>query len=141
MVQAKNGDVVRVHYTGKLEDGMVFDTTLNRDPLQFQIGGGQLIPGFEEAVIGMKVGESKTTKVPPEKAFGTYHQEKVYVIDRSQFPADVEIGQKFEFGQGENQPKKVVAVTDISKGSVTVDGNHVLAGLNLIIDIQLLEVM
>ena len=60
MVQAKNGDVVKVHYTGRLEDGMVFDTTLNQDPLQFQIGGGKLIPGFEEAVIGMKVGESKT---------------------------------------------------------------------------------
>jgi peptidylprolyl isomerase len=140
MEQAKNGDVVKVHYTGKLEDGMVFDTSLDRDPLEFQIGEGRLIPGFEEAVIGMRVGESKTTKVPPERAFGAYHQEKVYVIDRSRFPADVEIGQEFELDQEDNR-SKFAAVADISKESVTLDGNHALAGHNLIFEIQLLEVM
>lgn len=139
MVQAKNGNVVKVHYTGKLEDGRVFVTSLNRDPLQFQIGDDQLIPGFEQAIIGMKVGESKTAKVPPEKAFGTYHQEKVHVIDRGQFPAEVEIGQKYQFGQGENEPT-VVMVTEITEESVKVDGNHPLAGQNLIFDIQLLAV-
>jgi FKBP-type peptidyl-prolyl cis-trans isomerase 2 len=139
MIAAANGNVVKVHYTGKLKDGTVFDTSLNRDPVQFQIGAGQLIAGLEEAVIGMKEGESKTTRVPPEKAFGPYHQEQVYVVDRSKFPADVEIGQKFQVGQAENEAK-VVTVTDISKGSVTIDGNHALAGRHITLDIQLLEI-
>ena len=77
MAQAKRGDTVRVHYTGKLEDGTVFDTSLDRPPLQFTIGEGRLIPGFEEAVIGMSPGESKTVKVPADKAFGPHYEEMV----------------------------------------------------------------
>ena len=139
MAQATNGNIVKVHYTGKLENGTVFDTSLNRDPLQFQIGEGQLIPGFEEAVIGMKVGESKTTKVPPDKAFGEYQPEKVHLIDHSNFPDDVHVGQQYQIGSGESEPQ-VVTVTEIAEESVKVDGNHLLAGQNLIFDIQLLEV-
>ena len=139
MTEAKNGNVVKVHYTGKLEDGTVFDTSHNRDPVQFQIGAGQLIPGLEEAVIGMTEGESKTTTVPPEKAFGPYDQEQVYVMDRSKFPADVEIGHRFQVGQEENEAR-VVTVTDVSRESVTIDGNHVLAGRHIVLDIQLLEI-
>ncbi len=81
MAQAKNGDTVRVHYTGKLEDGMVFDTSINRDPLQFTIGEGELIPGFEQAIVGMNEGESKITKIPADEAYGSHYEEMVAVID------------------------------------------------------------
>jgi hypothetical protein len=92
MAQAKHGDTVKVHYTGKLEDGTIFDTSINRDPLQFTIGEGQIIPGFEQAVVGMNPGESKTTKVPADKAYGSHHKEKVLLARRNQFLVDLTRG-------------------------------------------------
>ena len=89
MVQAKKGDTVKVHYTGKLEDSTVFDTSINSDPLQFIIGEGRMIPGFEQAIVGMKPGESRTTKVPADKAFGPHRKEMVVEVDRNQFPVDL----------------------------------------------------
>ena len=142
MAQAKHGDTVKVHYTGKLEDGTVFDTSINRDPLQFTIGEGQIIPGFEQAVVGMNPGESKTTKVPADKAYGSHHKEEVLVVDRNQFPVDLkpEVGQKLQIRQADGQTI-VVTVTAVSESSVTLDANHPLAGKDLTFDIQLTELV
>ena len=139
-MSAKEGNVVKVHYTGKLEDGTMFDSSRNRDPLQFRLGEGQVIPGFEQAIIGMDVGDSKSVEVPPDKAYGAHRDERVYVIDKSKFPADVAVGQQYQIAQEKSEPS-VVTVTDISKGTVTLDGNHPLAGRNLLFDIQLVEVI
>ena len=142
MAQAKHGDTVKVHYTGKLEDGTVFDTSINRDPLQFTIGEGQIIPGFEQAVVGMNPGESKTTKVPADKAYGPHYKERVLAADRNQFPVDLkpEIGQKLQIRRTDGQTI-VVTVTDVSESSVTLDANHPLAGKDLTFDIQLIELV
>jgi FKBP-type peptidyl-prolyl cis-trans isomerase 2 len=142
MTQAKNGDTVKVHYTGTLDDGTEFDTSLDRTPLEFTIGAGQLIPGFEEAVIGMIPGESKTTKIPSDQAYGPYHEEMVLVVERDRFPAqfDPQIGEEYEIRQPDDQTVGV-RVTEISNSSITLDANHPLAGENLIFDIQLLEIV
>ncbi len=142
MKQAKYGDTVKVHYTGKLEDGSIFDTSINRDPLQFTIGEGQIIPGFEQAVIGMNTGESKTAKIPADKAFGPHRKEMVLVVDKKQFPGHLKlaIGEQLQIPQGEGRTI-VVVVTDVSESNVTLDANHPLAGKDLIFDIQLIEVI
>jgi peptidylprolyl isomerase len=142
MARAKPGDTVKVHYTGKLEDGTVFDTSTDSDPLQFTIGDGQIIPGFEQAVVGMNSGESKTIKVPVDEAYGPHREEMVLVVDRNQLPADLipEVGQQLQSRQPDGQTI-VVTVTDISESSVTVDANHPLAGKDLTFDIQLIEIV
>jgi len=142
MAQAKLGDTVKVHYTGKLEDGTVFDTSTDSDPLQFTIGEGQIIPGFEQAVVRMNPGESKTIKVPVDEAYGPHREEMVLVVNRNQLPADLipEIGQQLQSRQPDGQTI-VVTVTDISESSVTVDANHPLAGKDLTFDIQLIEIV
>lgn len=140
MAQAKTGNIVKVHYTGKLEDGTIFDSSSGRDPLEFQIGEGQIISGFEQAVMGMEPGESKTIVVTSDEAYGPHHEERVFILDRSKFPAEVEIGQQYQVNQEAGQPF-VVTVTDVDSGSVTLDGNHPLAGEDLTFDIELLEVV
>ncbi len=139
--QAEDGDTVKVHYTGKLEDGTVFDTSIGGDPLQFTIGDGQLIPGFEQAVVGMRPGESKTVKIPADDAYGPYHEELVIVIDRDQFPEDLqpEIGQQLQIRQADGQIIPVTVI-DVSESSVTLDANHPLAGKDLTFDIELVEI-
>ena len=141
MAQAKYGDTVKVHYTGKFEDGMIFDSSIDRDPLQFIIGEGQIIPGFEEAVLGMNLNESKTVKIPADKAYGLHHEELVAVIDRSQLPADLnpQIGQQLQNRQPDGQII-VAMVTEVTESSVTLDANHPLAGMDLTFDIQLVEI-
>ncbi len=141
MAGAKQGDTVKVHYTGKLEDGTVFDSSFNRDPLQFTIGGGQVIPGFEQAVIGMNPGESKTTKVPADKAYGPHHEEMVMVVERNQFPGHLkpEVGQRLQIHLADGGTL-IVVVTDMSESTVTLDANHPLAGKDLTFDIELLEI-
>ncbi len=142
MAQAKNGDTVKVHYTGKLNDGTVFDTSTDRDPLQFTIGQGQVIPGFEQAVVGMNSGESKTTKVSADKAYGPHRKEMVLVIERSQLPVDLKpkVGQQLQSRQADGRTIRVM-VTDVSESSVTLDANHPLAGKDLTFDIQLVEIV
>ncbi len=142
MAQAKHGDTVRVHYTGKLEDGTIFGSSANSDPLQFTIGEGRIIPGVEQAVIGMNPGESKTIKVPADKAFGPHHKEGVSVVNRSEFPDDLnpEVGQRLQIRQ-EDGEKTVVRVVAVSESSVTLDANHPLAGKDLTFDIQLHEIV
>ena len=142
MAEAKNGDTVKVHYTGKLEDGTVFDTSIERDPLQFTIGEGQVIPGFEQAVAGMNPGESKTTKVPEDKAYGPRRKEMVLVVDRNQFPVDLKpkVGQQLQSRQADGRTIRVT-VTEVSESSVTLDANHPLAGKDLTFDVQLVEIV
>ncbi len=139
--QAKTGDTVKVHYTGKLADNNIFDTSTNREPLQFTIGQGQLIPDFEQSVIGMKPGDSKTVQIPSDRAYGPHNKEMVMVVDRSEFPEDLEpkVNQMFQVRQSDGQVLPVT-VTDVSESKVTLDGNHPLAGKDLTFDIQLTDI-
>jgi peptidylprolyl isomerase len=141
MAQAKKGDTVKIHFTGKLEDGTVFGSTADREPLEFKLGEGKIIPGVEKAVEGMNVGESKTFEVPPEQAYGQHQAELVQEVSRDQFPKDVEpkIGQKFEVPQQEGLPM-AVRVVNVSESTVTLDANHPLAGRDLTFDLELLEI-
>jgi peptidylprolyl isomerase len=141
MAQAKYGDTVKVHYTGKLEDGTVFDTSTEREPLQFTLGEGQIISGFEQAVVGMNPGESKTTKVLADEAFGPHIKEMVLVVERNQFPEHLEpkLGQRLQIRQADGQTIRIT-VTNISESNVTLDGNHPLAGKDLIFDIRLIDI-
>ena len=141
MAQAKTGDTVKVHYTGKLDDGTIFDTSADREPLQFTIGERQLIPDFEQAVVGMNPGESKTIQIPSDNAYGPHHEEMTMVIDRSEFPKDVEpqVDQRLQVSQADGQAF-AVTVTAVSEAEVTLDANHPLAGQDLTFDIQLTEI-
>ncbi len=141
MSKAKNGDMVKVHYEGKLDDGSVFDSSRDHDPLQFEMGKGQVIPGFEEAIVGMTEGDSKTVKIPSEKAYGPVREEMVQTIDRSQIPPDIEleVGQQLRVTGPQGEPA-IVKVVDLSDCSVTLDGNHPLAGKELTFNIELVEV-
>jgi peptidylprolyl isomerase len=141
MVQAKLGDTVKVHYTGKLDNGMIFDSSVERDPLQFSLGEGSVIVGFEEAVVGMSPGEAKTVSLSPDQAYGPYYQEMVIVVDREQIPSElgVQIGQQLQISQQNGQVIPVI-VREISDSDVTLDANHPLAGQELIFDIKLVEI-
>jgi peptidylprolyl isomerase len=139
--KAKSGDTVKVHYTGKLEDGTVFDTSVEDEPLEFTLGSGMLIPGFEQAVVGMAPGESKVEKITAEQAYGPYMPEMVMQVDRDTIPADFEpeVGQQLEIQRSSGEIIPVV-ITDVSDATVTLDANHPLAGMDLIFEIQLLEI-
>ncbi|HVO67355.1 MAG TPA: peptidylprolyl isomerase [Syntrophales bacterium] len=141
MKQACVGNSVKVHYKGTFDDGTVFDSSLDCDPLEFTIGGGQVIPGFENAVIGMSVGETKTSRITSDDAYGPHIEEMVVSFDRDQLPADLQpsIGQVLRFRRNDGQIIEVT-VTDLSDTSVTFDGNHPLAGKDLNFEIQLLEI-
>jgi FKBP-type peptidyl-prolyl cis-trans isomerase 2 len=142
MAQVKHGDTVKVHYTGKLDDGTVFDTSADRDPLKFTVGEGQVIPGFEDTVLGMNPDESTTVTIPSEEAYGPYRDEMVMVIPRDQLPEHVkpEVHQQLQIVQ-ENGQAFIVQVTDITESTVTLDANHPLAGRNLTFDIELVEIL
>lgn len=141
MTQAKSGDNVKVHYTGKLDDGTIFDSSIEREPLEFSLGSGNVIPGFEAAIVGMAPGESKTATIPAEEAYGPQREELIITVEKEQIPSDlsVEIGQQLQISQNNGQVIPVV-VTDVSDSKVTLDANHPLAGQQLIFDIQLMEV-
>lgn len=141
MAQATNGDTVRVHYTGKLEDGTVFDSSQDSEPLEFTIGEGEVIPGFENAVIGMELGQKKTVTIPSEEAYGPHHEEMIATVDRGQFPDDVhpEIGQEYEM-QRDDGETFVMTVTDVTDDEITLDANHPLAGEDLTFDLELMGI-
>lgn len=142
MAQAKQGDTVRVHYTGKLNDGTVFDSSQGRGPLEFTIGQSHVIPGFEQAVVGMNPGESKTAQIPPTQAYGPRDERLVLEMDRSRIPQDLELEIDDRLQVRRTDGKTLdVTVTAISESSVTLDGNHILAGQDLTFDIQLVEIV
>ena len=138
---ANDGNTVKVHYTGTLEDGTVFDTSVEREPLEFTLGEGTLIPGFEEAVRGMQVGQSKTVTIPAEEAYGQHTDNLVMTIERTQLPEglDPEVGQQLQMQQPNGRPT-VIIITEVSEKTVTVDGNHPLAGEDLTFEIELVEI-
>ena len=141
MAQAKNGNKVKVHYTGKLADGGVFDSSKQGDALQFVLGEGQLIPGFEKAVVGMNVGEEKTFTIPAREAYGDHKTDLVFTVDRSSLPSHINpaIGQRFQIKQKDGSATAVM-VSAVSDANVTFDANHPLAGKDLTFDIQIVEI-
>ena len=140
MARAKSGDTVKVHYTGRLDDGTVFGSSNGREPMQFVIGENSILAGLKEAVVGMAPGESKTTKIAADKAFGPYLEEAVKVVNRNKCPKDVELGQKLEMTEHDGR-STVVKVIEMSGSKVSLDTNHPLAGEDLTLDIELLEIL
>lgn len=140
MRQAQNGDTVRIHYTGTLEDGTVFDSSRQRDPLEFTLGQGKLIPGFETGVIGMTQGAKKTVTIAPEDGYGEHHEAMVATIDRSDIPEDLkpEIGQQLQVSRPDGKTFNVI-LTGMDETSITVDANHPLAGKTLKFELELVE--
>ena len=142
MAQSKQGDTVQIHYTCKLDDGTVFDTSRERHPLRFTIGNGQVIAGFDQAALGMNAGESRTSKLPVELAYGPRRNELVVTMNRDQLPPDVvpRVGQRLELTQADD--KVVLAtVTDMTESTLTLDANHPLAGKALTFDIELIAIV
>ena len=133
---ANTGDTVRVHYTGRLADGTTFDTSVGSEPYEFTLGQGQTISGFEQAVIGMKVGETKTITIPADQAYGQRQEDLVFEVERDKLSPDInpEVGMQLQGSQG------VVTIIKVSETTVTVDANHPLAGQDLTFDIELVEI-
>ena len=142
MAQAKKGDTVQVHYTGKLQDGTVFDTSRERHPLQFTLGNGQVIAGFENAIAGMNIGESKTAVIPVEQGYGPRRDEMIVTIKRDTLPPDLDarVGQRLEITQTDDQVM-LVTVTGVTESGITIDANHPLAGKVLTFDLELLGII
>lgn len=142
MVQAKQGDTVKVHYTGTLNNGQIFDSSKNRDPLEFVLGSGMVIPGFDAAVTGLEPGESVTKTIPMAEAYGPYNQDMVADIEKQNIPTDFElaVGQRLQM-QVPNGEAMAVTVTEIKGDIVTLDGNHPLAGQDLTFELELVEVV
>lgn len=143
MAQAKAGDTVRVHYEGQLSDGTIFDSSLEREPIEFILGQDTVIPGFEQAVIGMEVGESKDVSIPPEEGFGEYSEDLVVNIEKTILPPDInpELGMQLEVSSEEEETSRVFTIADIAEDSITLDGNHPLAGAEIAFKIELLEIL
>jgi peptidylprolyl isomerase len=141
MAQAKTGDTVKVHYNGFLDDGTIFGSSRGHDPLEFTLGEGAVIPGFENAVIDMEEGDQKTITIPPEDAFGVYRENLATTINKSKIPSDVEleVGKTLLFRGGEDANVSAT-VKEVTGNEVTLDANHPLAGKELVVDIELLEI-
>lgn len=141
MATAKQGDTVHIHYTGTLEDGTEFDSSRDREPLVFTLGEGQVIAGFDQAVLGMQSGETKRVTIAADEAYGQYEDDLVFEIDRAQLPASFApvLGEQYQMEQGNGQTM-VVTVREMSNDSVTLDANHPLAGYDLTFDLELVSV-
>ncbi len=141
MAAAKKGDCVKVHYTGTLEDGSTFDSSRGVEPLEFTLGSGQVIAGFDAAVVGMVPGDKKNVLVPAEKAYGLRHEEMVINVPHSQFPAHIvpEIGQQIQLSGPHNQPI-LVRVVGMDAETVQLDANPPLAGRDLSFDLELISI-
>lgn len=140
-MQASKGSTVKVHYTGRLTSGEEFDSSAGREPLEFEVGAGMMIKGFDDAVVGMSVGDKKTITIPPHEGYGESNPEMIIDFPRDRFPAEMvpEAGMQLNMsnGAGQNFPVTIVEVKD---DSVTLDANHFLAGKDLIFDIEIVEV-
>ena len=142
MPKAKNGDTVKVHYTGKFDDGSIFDTSADGDPLQFTIGEGGVIPGFEKAVIGMELSENKSVKIASDDAYGPYNNDLSLEVKKEDLPDDseLELGMEFEFDDQDGE-SIMVTVIEIKDDEVVLDANHPLAGQDLNFDLELVEIL
>ncbi|MGD9032019.1 MAG: peptidylprolyl isomerase [Desulfobacteraceae bacterium] len=141
MSKVKDGDTVKVHYTGKLENGEVFDTSREQEPFEFTVGKQAVIPGFEKGVVGMEVGDTKTIEIPPEEAYGAKQDQLVVEVNKSEFPDDITpaIGQRLQIRQQDGNPI-VVTITDLTEDIITLDANHPLAGYTLFFDVELVDI-
>jgi peptidylprolyl isomerase len=142
MSQASIGQTVRVHYTGRLTDGTLFDSSAERDPLEFELGSGQVIPGFENAVVGMAVGENKSVSIEPEQAYGARHEQLIQSVPMSALPDDMQpaVGMQLQSQTPTGEVMRLV-VTEVAEESITVDANHPLAGQVLQFEIELIEIV
>ena len=141
MAQAKNGDTVSVHYTGRLADGSIFDSTAGDEPLVFTLGGGEIIDGFEEGVLQMAVGEKKTVILAPDKAYGDRFEDMVIEVPLTEMPADMDlaVGDELEIMDEEDEPM-IVTVCQLNEESVILDGNPPLAGETLTFELELVAI-
>jgi peptidylprolyl isomerase len=141
MSQAKSGDKVKVHYTGKFEDGEVFDSSEGREPLEFTLGEGNVIPGFDNGVIGMDLNDKKSITIPPDDAYGQRRDDMVLEVKKTDFPENItpELGQQLQMTNPNGQAVNVV-ITDVKEETVTLDANHPLAGKTLVFEIELVEI-
>jgi FKBP-type peptidyl-prolyl cis-trans isomerase SlpA len=139
MSKIENGKSVKLHYTGKFENEEVFDSSLEREPLEFTVGTGQLIPGFENGVIGLEVGDKKTLEIEPTEGYGELRNDLIQEVSLTQLPEGVSVGDRLE-GVAENGMPIAVVVREISDGVALVDANHPLAGRKLIFEIEIVEV-
>lgn len=140
MTHPRSGDTVRVHYTGRLDDGRVFASSRAQGPLELTVGEGTLLPNVEETLTQMEPGEERTVTIPAERAYGPYQPELVLAVDRAEFPEDIEpeVGQELQVRQGDEVV--VVRIAEVSDEQVTIDANHPLAGQNLTFDLELVAV-
>ncbi|MFA5074653.1 MAG: peptidylprolyl isomerase [Candidatus Babeliales bacterium] len=145
MSKVKMGDKIKVHYTGKLTDGTIFDSSKNNAPLEFIVGEGKIIKGFEQGVIGMEPGDTKSIIIFAQEAYGNYKQEMVIEVERKQIPVDIalEVGHQLEIQSrdGAQNLPIIVTITKLSDNTVTLDANHPLAGKDLVFDIELVEIL
>jgi len=141
MAPVKQGDTIQVNYTGKLSDGTIFDSSIGRHPLQFTLGKGTLIAGFEKAVIGMNAGEKKTVVIPFAEGYGPRQQKAVVELERKGFPGNFEpqVGQRLELTQ-EDDSNVLVTVVALTDTHITLDANHPLAGKDLTFEIEVLTI-
>ncbi len=142
MQQAKSGDKVKVHYHGRLTTGETFDSSQGREPLEFEIGGGMVIKGFDDGVAGMTIGEKKTINIPVHEAYGERQEEMMVEFPLNQFPPDMkpEVGMPLTMTTAQGYPVQVV-ITEIKEESVILDANHPLAGKELVFDLELVEIV
>ena len=141
MQQVKKGDTIKVHYHGKLVDGTTFDSSEGREPLEFEVGSGMVISGFDEGVTGMAVGDKKTVSIPADEAYGPKQEDMIMEFPRERFPAEMvpEVGMQLNMNNGQGQSFPVVIV-EVQESVVILDANHPLAGQELIFDLELVEI-
>lgn len=141
MSQAKDGDNVSVHYTGKRHDGSIFDSSFETEPVVFTLGAGQLIDGFEEAIMGMQIGEKKTVTILPAKGYGERYEELVVSVPKTEFPDSInpEVGMELQLTDEDNQDLEVL-ITGVTEDTVILDGNPPLAGETLTFDLELVAI-
>jgi peptidylprolyl isomerase len=141
MDSASRGQTVRVHYTGTLRDGSVFDSSRDGEPLEFTLGSGQVIQGFDEAVLGMSVGDEKTVEIPADQAYGPHRSELLLPVERNQLPDEMapEVGQSLQMSDG--RQTFPVTIREVGSDTVVLDANHPLAGKDLVFVLTLLEIL
>lgn len=142
MAQVKEGDVVKVHYTGKLLNGEQFDSSAGREPLEFTVGAGQMIKGFDDAMPGMAIGEKKTINIAPEHGYGEKSDDAIIEFPKENIPADMKLepGMPLTLSNQEGQPVPVIVV-EVKEDVIILDANHFLAGQELVFDIELVEIV
>ncbi len=133
------GSTVEVHYTGKFVDGEVFDSSVGKDPLQFEVGSGQIIPGFENAIMGKQIGEKVTVQVPADQAYGQIREDLYVEVPMDKMPGAVEVGQLLQADSGDGQVVQVI-VKEVKEDTIVIDGNHPLAGQDLVFEIEVVSI-